>query len=118
MLNNFLIREWGGDRGNVWETGRENDGGVKDGNESVFKEVGWQAQRGRGESSMVKTIPPPPIAIFARAHRDGGRPLFARRVTQEGEPTHSFSVVNIDVILIGMGCSLCGRLSSASESGI
>ncbi len=58
LLNDFLIREWGGDRGNVGETGRKNNGGVKDGNESVFKEVGWQAQRGRGESSMVETIPP------------------------------------------------------------
>ncbi len=95
---------------------RENDGGVKDGDEPVFIEVGWKAQRGGREGSMVETIPP--IAIFARAHRDGGCPLFARRVTQEGEPTHSFSVVNIDVILIGMGCSLCGRLSSASESGM
>jgi hypothetical protein len=61
---------------------------------------------------------PPPMASFARAHKDGGRPLFARRVTQEGEPTHSFSVESMDVTLIGMGCSLCARLSSASKSGM
>jgi hypothetical protein len=73
----------------------------------------------KGEEEKAAWLKPsPPIAIFARAHRDGGCPLFARRVTQEGEPTHSFSVVSMDVILIGMGCSLCGRLSSASESGI
>ncbi len=58
-LDDFFIREWGGDRGNVWETRRENNGGVKDGNKPVFKEVGWQAQGGGREGSMVETIPPP-----------------------------------------------------------
>jgi hypothetical protein len=37
MLDNFLIREWGGNRGNVGGAGGKDDRGVKDGNESVFK---------------------------------------------------------------------------------
>ncbi len=78
----------------------------------------WGGKLNGEEEKAAWLKPSPPMASFARAHRDGGRPLFARRVTQEGEPTHSFSVESIDVILIGMGCSLCGRLSSASESGM
>ncbi len=35
----------------------KDDRGVEDGNESVFIEVGWQAQWGGGKGSMVKTIP-------------------------------------------------------------
>jgi hypothetical protein len=116
VLDNFFVREWGGDRGNVRKAGRENNGSVKDRNESMFKKVGWQEQWRGGKGSVVETIPP--HGNLCRAHRDGGRPLLASRVTQEGEPTHSFSVVSMDVILIGMGCSLCGRLPSASESGI
>jgi CRISPR/Cas system Type II protein with McrA/HNH and RuvC-like nuclease domain len=57
ILDDFFIREWGSNRGNVRETGRENNGSVKDRNESVFKEVGWQTQWGRGKGSMVEPIP-------------------------------------------------------------
>jgi hypothetical protein len=44
MLGKFVIRKWGSDRGNVWDTGREVYRSVEDGDESVFKEVGWQDQ--------------------------------------------------------------------------
>ncbi len=78
----------------------------------------WGGKLSEEEEKAAWLKPSPPMAIFARAHRDGGRPLFARRVTQEGELTHSFSIVSMVVILIGMGCSLCGRSSSMSESGM
>ncbi len=44
MLGEFVIREWGSDRGNVWDAGREVYRSVEDGDESMFKEVGWQDQ--------------------------------------------------------------------------
>jgi hypothetical protein len=44
MLGKFVIREWGSDRGNVWDAGREVYRSVEDGDESMFKEVGWQDQ--------------------------------------------------------------------------
>ena len=78
----------------------------------------WDGKLSEEEEKAAWLKPSPPMASFARAHRDGGRPLFARRVTQEGEPTHSFSIVNMVVILIGMGCSLWGRSFSMSESGM
>ncbi len=43
-LDKFLIREWGGDRGNMWDARREGNRGVKDGDKPMFKEMGWQAQ--------------------------------------------------------------------------
>jgi hypothetical protein len=95
---------------------REDNGGVENGDIPMFVDVRWQTQRRGGKRSMIETIPP--IASFARAHREGGFPLFAMRVTQEGDPSHSFSVLSIEVILIGMGCSLWGRLPSASASGM
>jgi hypothetical protein len=44
MLGKFVIREWRSDRGNVRDTGREVYRSVEDGDESVFKEIGWQDQ--------------------------------------------------------------------------
>ncbi len=44
MLGQFVIREWGSDRGNVGDTGREVYRSVEDGDESVLKEIGWQNQ--------------------------------------------------------------------------
>ncbi len=44
MLGKFVIREWGSDRGNVRDAGREVNRSVEDGDKSMFEEVGWQDQ--------------------------------------------------------------------------
>jgi hypothetical protein len=41
----------------MWDARREGNRGVKDGDKPVFKEMGWQAQWGGREGSMVETIP-------------------------------------------------------------